>query len=131
MHTFLLLCAAMQQCNCNHLWLTCKHQTHTTHTPADERDEKLHAPGGHIQGRRAPPGSNLPDRASTGSAHAPGGHSINQAQTGGTTGIQGSMTIAETMMPTGKLPKQALAPDGRERTTFQPFLDILVRLKNV
>jgi hypothetical protein len=35
------------------------------------------------------------------------------------------------MPPTGKLSEQALLPDGRERTTSQPFLDILARLKNV
>jgi hypothetical protein len=45
-------------------------------------------------------------------------------------GVLGNMTIAETMLPAGKLPEQALAADGRERTTFQPFLDIPGRLKN-
>ena len=89
------------------------------------------APKGHTQGQRAHPGSDLVPATPLRCARSPGWNNVNHARRGGRPSILPNTSIAELMPPTGKLSEQALLPDGRERTTSQPFLDILARLKKL
>ena len=89
------------------------------------------APKGHTQGQRAHPGSDLVPAAPLRCARSPAWNNVNLAPRGGKLSIPPNTSIAETMPPSGKTPEQALPSDGRERTTPQPFLDILARLKKL
>jgi hypothetical protein len=79
--------------------------------------DSIHAPEGHIQGQRALAGSELLDRASTGSARSLGRHSVKKARRAECPGTQGKAFPAEMMVPADELPEQAMARDGGERTT--------------
>ena len=109
---------------------TCLHRVKHGKPPTEFLNNSS-APEGRTQGQRAHPGSDLVPAAPLRCARSPGWNNVNQAPRGGRLSILPNTSIAETMPPTCKLPEQALPPDGRERTTSQPFLDILARLKKL